>query len=190
MEEGRIDEALRAYERLEARPMRIAHTQALALRSALPALLEKASTAEEAVTVLARNLRTALPSLWRVSFRRLIAAESQLEIVAVWSAVETALSKGFRMSALASSFPEVVQTDRPVFLSVKSEGRRLLEQVLASEGVQSSVSIPVHRTGSIVGLLSLSSLEAEAFDPGDVEFYAELGGAIEERLVELMASDP
>jgi putative methionine-R-sulfoxide reductase with GAF domain len=64
----------------------------------------------------------------------------------------------------------------------------LVEQVMASEGVASWVTIPLHRLGRIVGLLSLSSLEPDAFAAKDVSFFEQLGLVVEERLVELMLS--
>lgn len=139
------------------------------------------------MAVLAGGLRKTIPYLWRVSLRRLIPSGNQLEIAAVWSALETALTKGVRMSALATSFPEVVRTDRPVIFSVEAGSPQLLEQLLASEGIQSWVSIPLHRGDLVVAVLGLSSLEAGAFDPKDEGFYADLGASVEERLVELMA---
>ena len=159
--------------------MGVVGSEGVALLTALPTLMARAANVQEALQALADSIRPAIPSLWRASIRTVIPEQQQLEIVAVWCAVETQLVPGVRMSLLATSFPEMSRLDRSVLSSERRGDSLLVEQVLASEGVSSWVSIPLHRDNTIVGLLGLSSLEADAFDARTLGFFDRLGRRVE-----------
>jgi hypothetical protein len=86
--------------------------------------------------------------------------------------------------------PEVLRLDRPVFSVDASTERTLLQQVLATEGVAAWVSIPLRRGRQVVGLLSVSSIQPEAIRPADVALFADIGKAVERRLLELAGWEP
>lgn len=158
----------------------------VSLLTALPALVRRAGTAQEALIKLVDTLRPSIPSLWRASILKLLPSEEQLVYVALWSGVESQLEPGVHVSAMATIFPEVKKLDRPVLSSERPDSPLLLVQIVASEGVASWASIPLHRDGHIVGLLSFSSLETNAFDVGDLGFFEQLGKGVEKKLVDLM----
>jgi transcriptional regulator with GAF, ATPase, and Fis domain len=158
----------------------------VSLLTALPALVRRAGTAQEALIKLVDTLRSSIPSLWRASILKLLPLERQLVYVALWSVVESQLAPGVHVSVVATVFPEVQKLDRPVLSSEHSDSPLLLVQIVASEGVASWASIPLHRDGHIVGLLSFSSLEADAFRAGDLAFFEQLGKGVEKKLVDLM----
>ena len=166
--------------------MGLVGSEGVALLTAMPHIMARAANVHDALQALADSLRPTIPSLWRASVRTVLPEQQQLEIVAVWCAVETQLVPGVRMSLLATSFPEVSKLDRSVLSSERRGDSLLVEQVLASEGVSSWVSIPLHRDGTIVGLLGLSSLDADAFDSSDLGFFDRLGRRVEGTFTELM----
>lgn len=165
--------------------MPIARSSAAAVRNALPALVRRADTINDVLLQLVKALQPHIPGLWRLSVRRFLPQEGQLELVAVWSASDTRLRPGTRISAGASSMPEVLKLDRPVFSAEASSERTLLQQVLTTEGVASWVSIPLRRGRQVVGLLSASSIHPDAISRVDIAFFAEVGKAVEGRLSEL-----
>jgi transcriptional regulator with GAF, ATPase, and Fis domain len=165
----------------------IGRGQAAALITAAPMLVRRAGTADEALAHLVGALRVAIPTVVRLTVRRHLADEEQLEIVAVWSARETRLQAGVRMSSVATSFPEVIQRDGPVIRSPASAGPRMIKELLASEGDQSWVAMPLRGGDDIVGLLTISSSEPDAFDPADLDLFAKLGRSVQARLIELMS---
>ena len=150
--------------------------------TALTLKLRLAKNADEIVTSVAQIGREAWPSLWRASLRRYLAEEGQLEIVAVWSAAESGLTPGVRMSVVATSFFEVLSRDHPILSSEQPNDGRMLVQILASEGAESWVSIPLHHHDVVVGVLSLSSYERDGFTQGDLPLFAEIGRVVEGRL--------
>lgn len=162
--------------------MSIRSQQAQSVATALTLKLRLAKDAEEVVTSVAQIGREAWPSLWRASLRRYLAEEGQLEIVAVWSAAESGLTPGVRMSVVATSFVEVLSSDRPILSSEQPDDGRMLIQILASEGAESWVSIPIHYDDVVVGVLSLSSYEREGFTQGDLPLCTEIGHVVEGRL--------
>src|SRR5205823_5544968 len=170
--------------------MPITRSSAAAILNALPALVRRDDTINKVLLRLVTALQPYIPGLWRLSVRRFLPHEGQLELVAVWSASDTQLRPGTRISAGASSMPEVLKLDRPVFSADASAERTLLQQVLATEGVASWVSIPLRRGRRVVGLLSVSSIQPEAIGPGDVAFFENIGRVVEERLAELRAWEP
>ena len=152
----------------------------------LPKVVRRAKTVEDVLTELVSLLTSVVPGLWRATIRRFLPMESQLELIAVWSASGTRLQPGARISAVASSMPEVVRLNRAVFSSEESRARTLVEQVLHTEGIRSWVSIPLHSDNKKAGLLSISSVMEDAIDPVDRFFYEEVGNLVERRLEELL----
>jgi transcriptional regulator with GAF, ATPase, and Fis domain len=170
--------------------MPIARSSAAAIRNALPALVRRDDTVNDVLLRLVTTLQPYIHDLWRLSVRRFLRKGGQLELIAVWSASDTQLRPGTRISAGASSMPEVLKLDGPVFSVEASAERTLLQQVLATEGVASWVSIPLHSGRQVVGLLSVSSIDPEAVSPADAAFFAEIGRAVEDRLAELVGWEP
>lgn len=170
--------------------MPIVRSSAAAILNALPALVRRAGTINDVLLRLVTTLRPFVPGLWRISVHRFLPGEGQLEFVAVWSASDTQLRPGTRVSAGASSMPEVLRLDRPVFSKDASADRTLLQQVLAAEGVASWVSIPLHRARKVVGLLTVSSIEPDAIGPPDLPFFERIGSAVEARLEQLAGGEP
>src|SRR5258708_26849086 len=123
----------------------IARIQAGALISAAPVLVRGGEGAQHALLALVKALQTAVPSLWRASLRKLIPDEEQLEIVAVWSAVETRLNIGVRMSVMATSFPEVLRSGEPVVGTQGPGYPSPVAELLAAEGARSWIAIPIRR---------------------------------------------
>jgi transcriptional regulator with GAF, ATPase, and Fis domain len=156
------------------------------MRETLPQLLRHARTADDVLMDVVAELQPIIPGLWRVSIRRFLQRAGQLELVAVWSATHTQLVPGIRMSAGATSMPEVHQSDRPVFSAESARERTLLDHVLFTDGAGSWVSIPIHRAHRIVGLLSISAVRHDAVDSADRGFFEELGKLVENKLENVM----
>jgi GAF domain-containing protein len=170
--------------------MPIARSSVVAIRNALPALVLRAHTINDVLLQLVKVLQPQIPGLWRLSVRRFLPQEGQLQLVAVWSASDTRLRAGTSISAGASSMPEVLKLDRPVFSGEDSEEGTFLLQVLATEGIRSWVSIPLRRGPQTVGLLSVSSMQPDAIDPIDSAFFEAMGKAVEARLPQLEGWEP
>jgi hypothetical protein len=149
----------------------------------LPTALQNATDAQGALAILVGVLQPLVPSLWRASIRRLLHIDEQLEVIAVWSAVETQLRLGARMSFEASSLPEIIRTGGPV-RSTESAGSRLIDELLVAEGISSWVSIPLKRGDRIFALLSLSSFAEHAFDGFEIATLERIGLALADRLFE------
>jgi transcriptional regulator with GAF, ATPase, and Fis domain len=160
--------------------------QAAALIRAAPVLVRRAGETQGALLALVKALRTSMPSLWRASIHQLMAGKDQLEIVAVWSAGETHLKTGVRMSVMATSFPEVVRREAPIVERPDPSKPQPLPELLAAEGAQAWITVPLRRKGGVIGLLTFSVSDEEAFDGSDATFFAQLGETIEEDLVALM----
>jgi GAF domain-containing protein len=152
--------------------------------------VSRAATINDVLLRLVTVLQPFVSGLWRLSIRRFLSKEGQLELVAVWSASDTRLRPGTRISAGASSMPEVLRLDRPVFSVDTSTERTLLHQVLATEGIASWVSIPLRRGRQVAGLLSVSSIDPDALSPRDVHFFEDIGLAVQGRLGELAGWEP
>ena len=164
----------------------VAGSVSAALLTSLPQLLRPAESPQVAVERIAAAVRkSAIPSLWRVSLRRLLLEEDSAEIVAVWSAAPTALEPGVRMSLVATGIPELLAARRPTFRN-ENDDNRMLDGILSSEGVASWVTIPLSKQEMLRAVLTLSSFEPEGVMVEDREFYASLGQAVEERLVALL----
>jgi len=171
--------------------MPIARSSAAAIRNALPGLVLRAHTINDVLLQLVKVLQPQIPGLCRLSVRRFLPQEGQLQLAAVWSASETRLRRGTRISAGASSMPEVLKLDRPVFSAeAASSDLTLLLQVLATEGIRSWVSIPLRRGRQVVGLLSVSSIQPDAIDPTDSGFFEAIGKAVEARVPQLEGWEP
>jgi len=121
-----------------------------------------------------------------LSLRRYLRREAQLELVAVWSATETQVPAGVRLSASASSLPEVLKAAGPVFSADDSVEHTLLESVMAAEGVASWVTLPLRSGGEVVALLNISSVEPRAIDRSRQSFFEVIGRAVEPRVTTLL----
>lgn len=148
-------------------------------------LVRDASTIDAALGGLAEILGRRLP-LWRASVRAQVPGGDHVVIVSVWCAGETLLGPGTKMSALASSLPEVARDGGSVVFGGELDDLSLPDQILRDEGILSSVSIPLRAAGAVIGILSFSSRTAGTFQEADAGFFAGLGAALEERLVELI----
>jgi len=146
--------------------------------------VDKASTLDEAVKVIARILGRHRP-IDRVSVRVLLPEGDLLEVAALWSRDRTALTPGMRMTALASSLPEVIKTGAPVVVedSVKAG---FAGTVLATEGITSWVTTPLHDGTRVVGLLSFSSKTSQAFRSSDRAFFRDFAAAVQIPLCALL----
>jgi len=134
-----------------------------------------------------KALQPSLPGLWRLSIRRYLARDEQLELAAVWSATDTQVPAGLRISARASSLPEVTKTGSAIF-SGESEGHQgLLEEIMAAEGVSSWVAIPLRQSGRVFGLLNISSIDAIEITPASRGFFERIGKAVETRAALILA---
>lgn len=163
--------------------MMISPARARTLVAEARAAVGAASGLEDALQRLASALASEF-ALWRVSVRTLLPGGDQFVVCGVWSAAETKLGAGTRMSALATSFAEVQRTGLPYVWRVERDSH-LLDQIMRAEGIQAYVSIPLRRSGEIVGLLSLSSGSYGVFSQDDEAFYVDLGAALEETLLGL-----
>ncbi|MCA1834757.1 MAG: EAL domain-containing protein [Actinobacteria bacterium] len=145
----------------------------------------RARTCSEAVSGFAETLSSEFP-LWRISVR-MASGRDQLVVAAAWTKGESALVSGIGMSVVATSFPEVVRRDRPVGSADPAFQMSFVEQLVRAEGIRSWISIPLHDgNGSVIGLLSLSSKEPDIFGEATLGFFAQLGYAVESRLVGLV----
>jgi hypothetical protein len=72
----------------------IGRSSAAAILNVLPALVRRADTINEVLLRLVTVLQPYVPGLWRLSIRRFLSQEAQLELVAVWSASDTQLRPG------------------------------------------------------------------------------------------------
>lgn len=140
--------------------------------------LGHAADAQHVLDVIVSELQPCFP-LDRATIRRL--DEDMLEIVAIWSAEPTALGIGARMRALSSSLPTIVETGRPVVRTRIGPRKQLLEQVVASEGIASFVTMPLRVAGRIRGLLSFSSRAPDAFSEEDLPFLERVAEIVEVR---------
>jgi hypothetical protein len=155
------------------------------LLSGVSLLVRNAADAEQVASRVAHALDGAFPALCRVTVCRYTPQDHQLEIVAFWSDVPTSLGVGVRMSAAATTFPDVLVHDQPL---VSGAGRRgLASQIAFSEGADEHVLIPLHRDGMIVGLLVVSSSRPQTFDADGSALFVEVGRVVEHRLLALAA---
>jgi GAF domain-containing protein len=148
--------------------------------------VEQASTLDEAVSEIARILGEHRP-IDRVSVRVLLPEGDLLEVAALWSRDRTALTPGMRMTALASSLPEVIKTGAPVVVE-DSLKAGFAGTVLATEGISSWVTAPLHDGSHVRGLLSFSSKTSHAFRSSDRAFFGDFVAALETRLCVLLDS--
>jgi hypothetical protein len=145
-----------------------------------------ASTAAEAIAVIALQVQTLIPSLWRASVSQVMEGAAQLECVAVWCETETLVKPGVRVATLATAFPEVATRGRPVVSSQHQGQSSLLKHALKTQRTLSWVAIPLADGERITGLLGMSADEANAFNGADLNFYARVGRTVERRLFELI----
>lgn len=145
--------------------------------------MSDAETLDDVVVLIAEILGSDFP-LDRVSIRLCESDDETLLVAAVWSSTETKIAPGVRISKAASSLPEVIEADGPVFVS-NAPTDRLLDDVIVAEGYRSWVTIPVRRDAAIQGLLSLSSFTADAFAQSDLERLALVARLIEARVFDL-----
>lgn len=123
--------------------------------------------------------------LYRATIRRV--DDAMLEIVALWSSARTSLGVGARMSVLSSSLPTIIKTGKPLLSNEAGYNGRLLEQIVAAEGIASYVTIPIRLDGRIVGLLSFSSRVPDAFTHSDLGFLDEVAAIVEGRVAVALA---
>jgi hypothetical protein len=103
----------------------------------------------------------------------------------VWSASDTQIPAGLRVSARASSLPEVMKAGGPIFSSEAEAHQGLLEQVMAAEGVASWVAIPLRDGERLTALLNISSMDPKEIRPSGRAFFERIGKAVERRVVAL-----
>ena len=143
-----------------------------------------AGTLDAALASLASLLSTRYP-VSRIGVRTYDAGSDELEIVGVWSANPTHLGVGVRVPARSTSFSEVETRGSAVLGNTPAVGDPLLDQIVRDEGNRSWVVMPLTRDRLVVGLLSVSSQEPDAFTRDDLPFFDALADAIAERLLEL-----
>jgi len=146
--------------------------------------VEQASTLGEALSEIARILGEHRP-IDRVSVRVLLPEGDLLEVAALWSRDRTALTPGMRMTALASSLPEVIKTGAPVVVE-DSFKAGLAGTVLATEGISSWVTAPLNDGFRVRGLLSFSSKTSQAFRTSDRAFFGDFVAAVQMPLCTLL----
>lgn len=154
------------------------------LLQAVRAAVERARTLPEALASVASAVGKEIPAVTRVSVRVLEADGVSVVVAGVWTSAPTSIKPGVVVSALATSFPELLHGDRAVIKTISATDPAL-DDVLRREGVWSWVSIPLHRQGSVRGMLSISSRQLDAFAPDDAQFFDQLGSAVEDRLMSL-----
>lgn len=113
----------------------------------------------------------------RASIRMVVPDSAVLEVVAVWSATGTVLGAGARMSLGSTAFPAVSVSGRPELRSRVDPREGLLDEIMAADGIESYVTLPLRDGPRTVGLFSVSSSEPGAFAEADLpglEALAEL----------------
>lgn len=147
--------------------------------------VRRASSATEAIEALGVLLSREF-SLWRVSLRAL-APENQLVVVASWPNGHSPVPPGTTMSALATSLPEVLRRNGPVCSTDPFAYPSFTERVMRDAGLQSWITLPVHNLdGAIIGLLSFSSQATDTFGESSLDFFTQLGNAVESPLAALL----
>lgn len=154
------------------------------LLQAVRAAVGQARTLQDALASLAFAVESEIPAVTRVSVRVLETDGVSVVVAGVWTAAPTSIKPGVVVRALATSFPEVLRDDRAIIQKISGTDPAL-DDILRREGVWSWVSIPLHRQGSVRGMLSISSRQLDAFAPDDVQLFDQLGSAVEDRLMSL-----
>jgi EAL domain-containing protein (putative c-di-GMP-specific phosphodiesterase class I)/CheY-like chemotaxis protein len=158
------------------------------LLQASTAGVRRVQTVKAALTALGRVISSEF-SLDRVSLGMLVPRD-QLRLVGVWSRVTSSLATGSLISAVATSFPEALRRDGPICSSDVSAYPSFAERLVRDEGIQSWISLPIHRMdGAVSGLLSFSSKEPETFGEATLGLFAQLGHAVEAPLVALAMNE-
>lgn len=120
----------------------------------------------------------------RLSVRMVVPGADQVVMRGVWSRGPTNLVPGMRFSAAASSLPEIITTGEPVVGT--GDAGSMLDSILRDEGMRSWVTVPLRSRGEVVGLFSVSSRTAGAFDVGSASLVEAVGRAIEAVLPEVV----
>ena len=155
----------------------------------IPKKLARARTADKAIRNVADEVRSLIPSIWRATLNKLVLNASQVECVAVWCDRKTELKPGLRVSTLVTAIPEVMKLGRAMVSSEHDGETSDLKRSLQAEGTQSWTLIPLSQADRVVGALTLSSHEFDAFTPDAVDFFSSLGRAAEKPLVGLLGLD-
>jgi hypothetical protein len=159
-------------------------SERLGLSAAVDDALSRARDVHDAVEQIARTLRGASLAIDRVSVRELSDDGASVTVVALWTSGKATIDVGTTMSALSTSVPEILKTGLPAIGNV--DDRKLLESVLLDEGIRSWVTLPITDGARLRAILSLSSRRIDAFDPNDVQEFADLAAAIEGRIVQML----
>jgi len=146
--------------------------------------VQNCRTANQAMRELGEALRRLGWALDRASLRRVDPDEGSVELVGVWSRTETSMSPGTTMPIRSTSFEHVTREAKPVIHEPQPHPP-LLDHILEQEGIRSWITIPLWRGAMPVALLSLSSVEPEAFGPDDVPFFEALGVGLSDSLLGL-----
>lgn len=149
------------------------------------AILQDAVTLDAALLALGRTVAPRL-DVWRISVRMIDWQAHEVVIVGVWARAGTVLDVGTRFPATQTALPEMLRTLQPVIHEGDEEAPILLHQILASEGMRSWVTIPLHESRAIAGILALSSIDLGAFRHEDRPFYTAFGEAVEGLVLELV----
>jgi hypothetical protein len=148
-------------------------------------ILQDAASLDAGLVALGKRVAPRL-DVWRISVRMIDWGRGDVVIVGVWARAGTVLEVGTRIPVTQTALPELLRTLGPVIQEGEQENPRLLHQVLVNEGMRSWVTIPLHESTMIAGMLALSSLDLRAFVPEDLTFYASMGEQLEDLLLELV----
>jgi hypothetical protein len=148
------------------------------------AILQDAVSLDAALLELGKTVAPRL-DVWRISVRMTDWERRDMVIVGVWARAGTVLKVGTRFAWTQTALPDILRTVGPVIHDGAQETPSLLDQILASEGMRSWVTIPLHEARMVTGILALSSIDLRAFTQEDIPFYTALGEHLEGSLLEL-----
>jgi uncharacterized protein YigA (DUF484 family) len=149
------------------------------------AILQDAVSLDAALLSLGKSVAPRL-DVWRISVRMIDWERRDMVIVGVWARAGTALEVGTSFPATHTALPDILKALGPVIREGTEETPSLLHQILASEAMRSSVSIPLYQSRMIAGVLALSSIDLRAFTQEDVPFYTTLGEEVEGLVLRLV----
>jgi len=147
--------------------------------------VREATSVGAALEALTTALHKYLP-IHRASIRRIDYGRESAVMVAVWSLWPTSLRPGLVIPLTVTSLPEIIGSKGAV-LGSQEEPSVLLDQILAAEGIRSWITVPLRGASRVYGLLSFSSRFGDGLRQEHVPFFDQLGAAVEESLVGLIA---
>jgi GAF domain-containing protein len=150
-----------------------------------------AATLEEALTALVQVLRPRF-DLWYGAICSHPTDDPHIMILAKWSLAESVFDAG---TAIAANISQIIvgvlaelHAGNPARFVVGGDPDSLVEHLLASSGVASIVTVPIHVDDEGVLLLALGTSTQDAFLDAGRSFYLDLAHGISDSVLRLVST--